>query len=120
MVKAAREAPSPGALRALNLPERVQVEVDEGGWPKGIALDPHAGPSALATTGAVKPRPYRRRQPSTSTAVISTEDIWRVEEEWWRDTPVSRTYFEVLLEDGQRITIFHDAVSRLWQKQRYG
>jgi hypothetical protein len=51
--------------------------------------------------------------------VASYQDIWRVEDEWWRDTPVSRTYFEVLLENGQRITIFHDVMSRLWQKQRY-
>ena len=91
MVKAAREAPSPGALRALNQPERVRVDVNAEGWP--VLVAPHA--------------------------VASYQDIWRVEDEWWRDTPVSRTYFEVLLENGQRITIFHDVMSRLWQKQRY-
>jgi hypothetical protein len=91
MVKAAREATSPGALRALNQPERVPVDISAEGWPVSVARH----------------------------AVASTKDIWRVEDEWWRDTPVSRTYFEVVLEDGQRITIFHDAVSRLWQKQRY-
>ena len=92
MVKAAREAPSPGALLALNIPETVHAEISAEGWPVSVSRRP----------------------------VASTEDIWRVEDEWWRDTPVSRTYFEVLLEDGRRMTIFHDAVGRVWWKQRYG
>jgi len=53
-------------------------------------------------------------------AVESIEDVWRVEDEWWRDTRISRTYFEMLLDDGRRITIFRDGVSRAWQRQRYG
>jgi hypothetical protein len=48
------------------------------------------------------------------------EDVWRVEEEWWRSTSISRTYFEVLLEDGRRVSIFHDHASGEWYRQHYG
>jgi hypothetical protein len=52
--------------------------------------------------------------------VASVEDVWRVEEEWWRGAGISRTYFEVLMEDGRRVSIFHDHGSGQWYRQHYG
>jgi hypothetical protein len=40
--------------------------------------------------------------------VSSVEDVWRIDDEWWRETSVARTYFEVLLEGGRRLTLFFD------------
>ena len=65
------------------------------------------------------------RAPSVMTGgkrfeVTSIEDAWRVEDEWWRDAAVSRTYFEVLLEDGRRISVFQDHATGAWYEQRYG
>ncbi|MDA0798640.1 MAG: hypothetical protein O2884_08215 [Chloroflexi bacterium] len=54
-----------------------------------------------------------------SSAVTSVEDIWRVEEEWWRDAPIVRTYFEVLLDTGRRMTLFFDHASTSWYWQRH-
>ena len=82
------------AAEALDAPIAVRVEADAG-WP--IAL---------------VERGVRR-------AVESVEDIWRVEDGWRRRTPVSRTYFEVLLEDGRRLSIFHDHLREEWRRQRY-
>ena len=96
MVKTARAASSLGALRALNQPQPVRTETDAHGMPLAVRI----GRDRLA--------------------VESIEDVWRVEDEWWRDTRISRTYFEMLLDDGRRITIFRDGVSRTWQRQRYG
>ena len=79
---------------ALDAPIAVRVEADAG-WP--IAL---------------VERGVRR-------AVESVEDIWRVEDGWRRRTPVSRTYFEVLLDDGRRLSIFHDHLREEWRRQRY-
>ena len=82
------------AAEAADAPIAVHVEADAG-WP--IAL---------------VERGVRR-------AVESVEDIWRIEDGWRRRTPVSRTYFEVLLEDGRRLSIFHDHLREEWRRQRY-
>ena len=97
MVKAARTAPGPRALLPLNRPEPLHVEA-KSGWPVALQM-----------------RGLRGRR-----EVTSVEDVWRVEEEWWRDTPIVRTYFEVLLDDGRRSTLFFDHGASCWYGQRYG
>ena len=80
MVKTPRAASGPSALRPLNLPEPARVEAEAG-------------------------RPSAVTQGKTRHEVTSIEDLWRVDEEWWRDAPVVRTYFEVLLDNGRRLTL---------------
>jgi hypothetical protein len=65
-------------------------------------------------------RPVAVWERNARLAVASVEDCWRVEDEWWREMGVSRTYFEVLLEDGRRLTLFFDRAGRSWYRQRYG
>ena len=36
------------------------------------------------------------------------EDVRRIDDEGWREKHVARTYFEVLLEGGRRLTLFFD------------
>lgn len=95
MVKAPREAPGPSALLPLNQPHLVHVEAHDG--------------LPVAVVSASRAR----------SDVTSVEDIWRVEEEWWRDVPIVRTYFEVLLEGGRRMTLFFDHASTNWYWQRH-
>ena len=95
MVKTARETPGPSALLPLNQPSPVRVEAHEG-WPV-----------AILARGSV------RRE------ITSTEDVWRVEEEWWRDASIVRTYFEVLIDTGRRMTLFFDHASSSWYWQRH-
>ena len=52
-------------------------------------------------------------------AVAAMQDRWRIDDEWWRHRPVSRLYFSLLLEDGQKVTVFRDLVSGRWAKQAY-
>jgi hypothetical protein len=52
-------------------------------------------------------------------AVASVLEAWRIDDEWWRERPVSRLYFSLLLEDGQTVTLFRDLVSGRWAKQAY-
>ena len=59
-------------------------------------------------------------QGKTRHEVISIEDLWRVDEEWWRDAGVVRTYFEVLLDNGRRLTLFLDHGASSWFWQRHG
>ena len=96
-VRTLRDAPETAYTRALNAPRHVHVESDAVGCPLAV------------TFGGGK-----------RFEVTSLEDAWRVEDEWWRDAAVSRTYFEVLLEDGRRISVFQDHATGTWYEQRYG
>ena len=96
MVTTAGAAAGSGAVRPLNLPWPVRVKTDSQGWPEHLTMG--------------------REQ----IAVASIEDIWRILDEWWRDEQVSRTYFEVLLADGRRVTLFIDHATGQWHRQRYG
>ena len=46
-------------------------------------------------------------------------ETWRIDDEWWRERPVSRLYFSLLLEDGRTITVFQDAMNGHWALQAY-
>jgi hypothetical protein len=50
--------------------------------------------------------------------VASIEDVWRVDDEWWTETEISRTYFDAQLADGRRLTFFQDRLSGAWYAQR--
>ena len=96
MVKAARAQAGPGALRPLNEPQPMAVQADERGQPVALTL-----------------RGERM-------SVGSIEDQWRIEDEWWRDQTISRAYFEVLLADGRRTTVFRNNATGEWYGQHYG
>ena len=49
-----------------------------------------------------------------SVAVVREE--WRVVDRWWTDEPISRRYFDVVLEDGRNAVVFHDGGA--WFTQR--
>ena len=46
-------------------------------------------------------------------------ESWRIDDEWWRERPVSRVYYSVLLEDGRVVTVYRDMVSERWWQQAY-
>jgi hypothetical protein len=49
-------------------------------------------------------------------AVVREE--WRVVDRWWTEAPVSRHYFDVVLESGQNIVVFRDEEVGRWFSQR--
>jgi hypothetical protein len=53
-------------------------------------------------------------------AVAAVQDCWRIDDEWWRERPVSRLYFSLLLEDGRTLTTYRDLVTGRWSQQNYG
>ena len=94
MVQNSRETPGPGALRPLNLP--VLVDVEEGAQQQPLAL----------------------LQRGRRLKVTSIDSLWKIDEEWWRETPIIRMYYQVITEDGRRITVFRDLVNGSWYRQR--
>lgn len=91
----ARPAVTAGRIRALNRPRPLRVEAAEDGRPTAVWL-----------TG----RRY---------AVEAVLETWRIDDEWWRQQPVSQAYYSLLLEDGRVVTVYRDLVSGRWAKQAY-
>ena len=81
-----------GAPRPLKEPRPVKVVEDSEGWPKELFLG-------------------RRNE------VLLVEDRWRIDDEWWRDQPISRMYFQCVLEDGRQETLFKDLLTGRWYRQ---
>ena len=51
-------------------------------------------------------------------AVALVREEWRVVDRWWTEEPVSRRYFEVVLESGENVVVFHDEERGGWFSQR--
>ena len=101
MVQNSREAPGAGALRPLNLPVPITVQEDSRQQPLTLSKSP-------SQRG---PRLPRLR-------VVSIDNTWKIDEEWWREKPIVRMYYQVTTEDGRRITLFRDLTTGEWYQQR--
>ncbi len=94
MVQDSRKTPHTDSLKSVNAPEPVSVEEDSRGL-------------LVALKAA-------RRQ-----TIAAVEDRWRLDDEWWRDQPVSRLYYAVLLASGQRLVLYKDLAGGKWYRQAY-
>jgi hypothetical protein len=50
--------------------------------------------------------------------VALVREEWRVVDRWWTEEPVSRRYFEVVLESGENAVVFRDEEHGGWFAQR--
>jgi hypothetical protein len=94
VVKNSRKALCSGAYKPVNTPEPVPVKGDPAGFPAQVGL------------------------PKWQT-IAEIVDRWRIDDEWWRGQPVSRLYFKVRLDSGQRLIIYRDLISDIWYQQLY-
>ncbi len=94
MVQNTREAPGPGSLRPLNLPIPISVEEDDDG------------------------RPLAVNQKGREMKIASVDDLWRIDEEWWREKPIARMYYQLTAEGGGRLTVFQDLTDGRCYRQR--
>jgi hypothetical protein len=81
----------------------VAVELDAGGQPVAVGRSrgKGGGQGGQKANSAVR-------------AVVETVlESWCIDDEWWRQ-PISRRYFEVVLEDGGRVVLFEDLLSGEW------
>ncbi len=93
--------------RQLNRPRPLRVEADEDACPEpGASRSRRGRPIAVYLSG----RRY---------AVEAVLQLWRIDDEWWRQQLVSRAYFSLLLEDGRVVTVYRDLVSGRWAQQAY-
>ena len=75
-------------------------------------------PQALTVEESAEGMPVAVRQKQRQ-VVISIEDRWRLDDEWWRTEPVSRLYYNVLLASGQRLVLYKDLIAGNWYQQDY-
>jgi len=82
-------------LRPLNAPSPLRVQTDATGRVVSIWRQ-----------GRLTPR-----------SIAAIQDCWRIDDEWWREHAVSRLYYELVLDDGTILTIYHDLLANLWFEQ---
>ena len=94
MVENPRAAGGTGGLRLLNQPKPAAVEANA-----------HGEPDAVVVQGRFQ-------------HVRAIQDSWRIDDEWWREE-IARRYFAVELENGRKLTVYHDLVGGGWFAQAY-
>ena len=112
MVQNSRKTPGAGALRPLNLPVPVTVQEDDCQRPLSLSK-----PSTLGSRRP-KPAPLKKSLEKPGLKVVSIDNMWKIDEEWWREKPIIRMYYQVTTEDGRRITLFRDLTTGEWYQQR--
>ena len=69
-------------------------------------------PALVEATASGVPRQVNR-QP-----VALLREEWRVVDRWWTEEPVSRRYFDVVLQSGENAVAFRDEEKGCWFTQR--
>ena len=109
-------------LRPLNSPRRVFVELSERGFPRAVLEQRQAtGGIAAPTLLAVEARSnLDGTDPETDEwirrEVESVGEIWKVDDEWWRQ-PISRRYIEVVMKGGKHSVLYLDMITNEWFEQ---
>ena len=111
MASSARAPVRTAGLRPLGLPRPAHVEVGSNGLPARVAL----GSGARGARGASSARGASgARGASVAGAwleVEQVEEVWRIGEAWWRETPIGRTYYRVIVDGGRTVTLFRDELA---------
>ncbi len=124
MVAHPRKTPSPGPLRSVTskgtTPGPVNQEVQFRSLnlpvPIGVVEDGAERPVAIS----LPPTRSGRFTQGRSFTVTSINDLWQVDDEWWREHPISRRYYQVTTQDERRLTIFRDQLNGSWHWQKGG
>ena len=101
--------PTERGLRPLGLPRPLRVRTNERDDPAEVIL-PGEGPRAVR-----RPRGGEGR----TLVVEQVEEVWRIAEEWWREAPIARTYYRLVVDGGRQLTVFRDLEDGRWYTQHY-
>ena len=105
-------------FRSLNLPVPIEVIEDAMERPAAVALPPTISNRPARSSR----RPAQPNQIPTPTrlAITSINDLWQVDDEWWRERPISRRYYQITTQNDRRLTIFRDQINGSWYWQKGG
>jgi len=82
-------------MTSLHTPRRVRVEPSGTGDPLAVHLS------------------------GRRLAVELVLERWRIDDEWWRDRPISRLYYRLLLEEGRTVDVYQALRTGAWFRQAY-
>ena len=90
-------------MKILNTPRVIKVRINSTGNPTDIYI----------------PSSAQLRSNGKWVKVIKVENLWKVNDEWWRgpDKEISRLYYVLRMDSGQQITMFLDLITNKWHRQ---
>jgi hypothetical protein len=92
----------------------VDVRLDGCGLPQLVTETADDGPRRATT--APDSRPWTKAADDGHRKVEVIGEVWRVDDEWWRQ-PITRRYVEVVLEGGAHTMLFQDLATGDWFEQ---
>ena len=103
-------------LRLLNLPVPIEVIEDSVGRPAAITIP-------LSVNNRLTRFRRLAQQQFTDLKIVvqkltAINDLWQVNDEWWREHPVSRRYYQITTQSDRRLTIFKDDLNGNWYCQK--
>ena len=93
MVPNTGEKANVNSSRSLNAPRSLEIVTDSESLPSQIKI--------------------RDRWKS----VTGIQDIWRIDDEWWREEVISRMYYVCILKDEETVVVFQDLTTNNWYRQ---
>jgi hypothetical protein len=104
-------------FRSLNVPVPIDVVENNSERPISVTLPPA---SSSRSTRSRRLAPEPQTLALTRLAVTAINDLWQVDDEWWRERPISRRYYQITTQNDCRITIFRDQLNAQWYWQKGG
>ena len=103
-------------VKPLNEPVQLNVRHDSHGIPIAVEL---VEVLPARAHGEHPARPRRDHSKTRWLPVAKIEDIYEVDELWWRgeEQEIQRLYFDLRLENARKVTIYRDLVRNLWYRQ---
>ena len=98
-------------LHPLNVPRRVRVQSNNEGMPLTVATHASLSPGP---TGDEQLSDVPKDDVQPVTAIL---EIWRVDDEWWRQL-ISRRYVEVVLQGGRHVVLYEELATGDWFMQQ--
>ena len=92
---------------------------DSGAKVRAHRLRALAGPRALSVAINGRGLPRALVFEGAERVVTEIQDRWRIDDEWWREEPVSRMYYELQLDGDRIVTVYQDLTGGAWWLQRY-
>ncbi len=104
-------------FRSLNVPIPIDVVENNSELPISVTLPP-ASSSRSIRSRWLAPEPQTLAL--TRLAVTAINDLGQVDDEWWRERPISRRYYQITTQNDRRLTIFRDQLTAQWYWQKGG
>ena len=74
-------------------------------------------PRAIHVLGSPENLPYQIGREPHNYRVEKIQDMWRIDDEWWREESLSRMYYQCLLKNSEIVVVFQDLLTNQWYQQ---